>query len=333
LIEYENNPLVSILIPVYNGSNYLEEALESALKQSYHHVEIIVINDGSEDNGKTRLIVEKFLNRIKYFEHDSNKGVSAALNTGIKQALGTWVSWLSHDDLYHPDKIALQVSLINSLQESNLIIFCNYSIKNEIKGTSAPNKYKKSFSNSKEQNFRFWMLTDGWINGCTMLIPKKAIELYGGFNEKLLTVQDVDLWYRMSSSYNYHYLDRDLVTLRVHKEQDSHKKSEIWLQECNNFYSRIALDFTARELVDITGSTSLKGYQLIVKSLKCKGYFLAAKSVESTIGKHQFYYISKVGNEILKILIQFNKLVYRVFAKVKIIIKRTLLRFQLYLIN
>ena len=102
------NPKVSIIIPVYNGSNFLSEAINSALSQTYQNIEIIVINDGSCDNGATEKIALSYGDKIKYISKE-NGGVSSALNTGIKAASGEWISWLSHDDIYSPDKIEEQI--------------------------------------------------------------------------------------------------------------------------------------------------------------------------------------------------------------------------------
>ena len=73
---------VSIIIPVYNGSNYLKEAIESALAQTYDNVEVLVVNDGSNDGGATEQIALSYGERIRYFKKE-NGGVASALNVGI----------------------------------------------------------------------------------------------------------------------------------------------------------------------------------------------------------------------------------------------------------
>ena len=84
------NPKVSIIIPVYNGSNYLKEAIDSALEQTYKNIEIIVVNDGSRDNGATEKIVKSYGDRIRYYKKD-NGGVSTALNLGIEKMTGEYL--------------------------------------------------------------------------------------------------------------------------------------------------------------------------------------------------------------------------------------------------
>ena len=117
-----NHPLVSIIIPVYNGSKYMCEAIESALSQTYDNIEILLINDGSADGGKTEEIALSYGNKIKYF-YKENGGVSSALNFGIKNMKGEYFSWLSHDDSYEPKKIEKQIL---SLQDKKKCVsICN----------------------------------------------------------------------------------------------------------------------------------------------------------------------------------------------------------------
>ena len=110
-------PKVSIVIPAYNASNYLAEAIDSALAQTYPNTEIIVVNDGSRDDGATERIALSYGDKIRYF-HKENGGSSSALNTGIANMTGEWFSWLSHDDLYVPHKVETQIRYLNGLDVS-----------------------------------------------------------------------------------------------------------------------------------------------------------------------------------------------------------------------
>ena len=88
-LRKNENPLVSIVIPVYNGSDYLREAIDSALAQTYANIEVLVINDGSKDNGATESIALSYGDRIRYFNKE-NGGVASALNMGIEQMKGDY---------------------------------------------------------------------------------------------------------------------------------------------------------------------------------------------------------------------------------------------------
>lgn len=100
------SPTVSIVMPVYNGENYLAQALESALGQTYRDMEIIVVDDGSKDS--TPDIAQSFGEPVRYVRQE-NAGVGAAVNRGIRSARGRYFAWLSHDDLFAPEKVAAQV--------------------------------------------------------------------------------------------------------------------------------------------------------------------------------------------------------------------------------
>ena len=119
----KKNPKVSIVIPVYNGSNYLKDAIDSALSQTYNNLEIIVVNDGSNDEGKTKAIAESYGNKIIYLEKE-NGGASSALNLARKKMTGDYFSWLSHDDMYYPNKISRQVEELQNYDKKT-ILFSN----------------------------------------------------------------------------------------------------------------------------------------------------------------------------------------------------------------
>ena len=86
-MDYAYSPKVSIVIPVYNGANYLSEAIDSALAQTYSNIEILVVNDGSNDEGATERIAKSYGEKIRYFAKE-NGGVSSALNLGIREMHG-----------------------------------------------------------------------------------------------------------------------------------------------------------------------------------------------------------------------------------------------------
>ena len=110
-MDKEIRPLVSIVIPFLMVRTYLSEAIESVLAQTYEHLEIIVVNDGSTD--ETEQIVLSYRDKIRYFSKE-NGGVSTALNIGITNMRGEYFLWLSHDDLLKPDAIEKMIkSFIN----------------------------------------------------------------------------------------------------------------------------------------------------------------------------------------------------------------------------
>src|SRR3954463_5077031 len=107
-----DNPLVSIIIPVYNAEKYIAETINSAADQTWSNKEIIIIDDGSTDGSLA--IAKRFANdQIKVFSQ-ANKGASAARNRGLLEAKGKYVQFLDGDDLLMPNKIALQLEHISN---------------------------------------------------------------------------------------------------------------------------------------------------------------------------------------------------------------------------
>lgn len=107
-----SSPTISVVIPVYNGENYLRMALESVLAQTFQDFEIIVIDDGSKDS--TPDIAHSFGDRVRYVRQE-NAGVAAAVNHGISLARGRYFAWLSHDDLWDPEKLSEQLRALQSV--------------------------------------------------------------------------------------------------------------------------------------------------------------------------------------------------------------------------
>ena len=102
--------IISVIIAAYNAEKTIISTLESIDKQICDGVEVIIVNDGSPDDGATERVALSYGKKIRYI-YQNNGGVSSALNTGIREMKGEYFSWLSHDDLYEPTKIEKQVAL------------------------------------------------------------------------------------------------------------------------------------------------------------------------------------------------------------------------------
>lgn len=225
-------PKISIVIPAYNASNYLSEAIDSALAQTYPNVEIIVVNDGSKDNGATERIALSYGDKIRYFSKE-NGGASSALNMGIANMTGEWFSWLSHDDIYLPHKLECQMEYISSLQveEQLLSEHIFFAPSNKI---DASGKLIKKYSIKQARRMSekvYHMAHNGYLiaeptvhifHGCSCLIHRKALSQVGCFDEGLRLLNDVDMWYRLyTAGCRVHFIPEVLVLARIHGKQVS----------------------------------------------------------------------------------------------------------------
>jgi glycosyltransferase involved in cell wall biosynthesis len=230
------NPKVSIVIPVYMGPNYknpdyLREAIESALAQTYMNIEVIVVNDGSNDGGKTEEIAKSYGDKIRYFSKE-NGGVSTALNLGIQQMTGEYFSWLSHDDMYYPEKIEKQVRYLENKMDKNIITYCAEEMIDENSQTIQIFRIDKRYL----KNIYLTILSTS-IGGCSLLIPKVCFDKVGLFNEKLKTTQDNEMWLRIArAGFQFKHLPDILVKSRVHAEQVSNVLSGSHQKETDDFY-------------------------------------------------------------------------------------------------
>lgn len=241
-----SHPLVSIVIPVFNGSDYLREAIDSALAQTYPNFEVIVVNDGSNDDGKTRAIALSYGEGITYLEKE-NGGVATALNAGIRAAKGKYISWLSHDDAYESDKLTVQVPLLERLgsEGRKAMVYSSFRMIDESSKVYAEFKMPSAapseifsallFNAVFESDWRRRMFT---LHGCTLLIPRAAFEEVGFFNESLRTTQDFDLWFRMLSVYDFIGVDGFTVRSRIHKGQGTHVLRNERKEEVEDLYLR-----------------------------------------------------------------------------------------------
>lgn len=226
------NQKISIVIPAYNASNYLAEAIDSALAQTYPNVEIIVVNDGSKDDGATERVALSYGNKIRYFFKE-NGGSSSALNFGIAHMTGEWFSWLSHDDLYVPEKLEKQIKYMESLKlteaELKKHIFFSASDLIDAEGNivRACNMHRAWKLADRIHSFvhNGYLIAEPSVynfHGCSCLVHKDSLASVGFFNEHLRLLNDWDIWFRLySAEYKVHYIPEPLVQGRVHAEQIS----------------------------------------------------------------------------------------------------------------
>lgn len=301
-------PLVSIIIPVYNGSNYLKESIDSALAQTYKNIEVIIVNDGSNDNGATEEIALSYGDKIKYISKE-NGGVSSALNVGIQNMKGEWFSWLSHDDLYTEDKIEKQVAFLNKKLEENNHFYLN---KNVIMCDSCfidkdGNYLKRRTKNISKiylsGNQMLLEVFNGYsIGGCALLVPQKCFKEFGIFNEEVEYMQDLDMWYRlMVAGINFHFIDEKMSLTRVHANQATVLKKNLGEKD--------------RDIVGMWLSENLFGRYVGEKYLLEEYLYMCLKRNSLNVAKHIKYLLKKEGK--LSFFISLKAIFYKVYGNIR----------------
>ena len=303
------NPLVSIVMPLYNGSNYVAQAIDCALAQTYQNVEIIVVNDGSTDGGAGRDICLSYGDKIRYFEKQ-NGGCASALNYGIRQAKGEFISWLSHDDLYDKEKIAAQIECYQkySLDPQKTIISTPCRVIDE-NGELIPRpKLPKCRNLDSRQMFQFLLLTTN-VNGCGLLIPKQLFENGVYFREDLRFVLDWNLWLKFAV-YGAHMFvdDRILVSIRMHSQQVTVKQSDRRAPEVTENTAELfelLKKLNLPEYIQILYFYSISTNEVISKDIK---RYMKENRISTKPFKKINYILKIKGKE-------FAKHIYRIYRK------------------
>jgi len=208
-----DRPLVSVIIPVYNGTNYLAEAVRSVLAQTYDPIEIIVVDDGSTDG--TWDLIQSFGSRLRGIRKD-NGGVASAMNSGIRESTGRYIAWLSHDDLFLPEKLDRQINFLLGASSCGAC-YTDFTIidpgGHPLRTVRTPDLPRNEL---RRCLFR-WM----FINGSTMLIDRGCFDAIGLFREDLRTTQDTEMWLRLLDRWDIGRVPEVLGLQRTHPEQGS----------------------------------------------------------------------------------------------------------------
>lgn len=214
----KETPFFSVVIPVYNGSNYLQGAIESVLQQSFSDFEVVVINDGSNDQNKTENICLSFGSRINYFRKE-NGGVASALNEGLKRSKGKYFIWLSHDDLLTPDRLEKDHHFISTHDDVDVIgtNFKSIDAENNIVNTFTYPPHLSLISKCR-QVFELNMLFF-----CALTIKKTCFAKVGNFNEANRYSQDVEMALLLVKNFSVFIASHFGVLARDHEQRDSYK--------------------------------------------------------------------------------------------------------------
>lgn len=193
MISSKSERLVSVVIPTFNRAKVVVDAIESASKQTYGNIEIIVVDDGSCDN--TEQIVKSYRCKapVKFIKHGKNKGGSAARNTGIRAASGELVAFLDSDDRWEPENIERQVVAMQCDPKRYGACYTGVKVVNE-KGEYQYERRPTLFGDMK---YALLPLNSIGQTSCGM-VRRDLLERIDGFDETLKSCQDWDLWIRLS---------------------------------------------------------------------------------------------------------------------------------------
>ncbi|MBW4557552.1 MAG: glycosyltransferase [Trichormus sp. ATA11-4-KO1] len=215
-LTLENQLTVSVVIPTFNRANLLPRAISSVLAQTFSNFELIIVDDGSTDN--TDEVVKNFIDpRIRFLPLGKNCGGSHARNQGIKAARADYIAFLDSDDEWLPRKLELQLARLQSSDNPHAtVVYCSgYEYYESIQRKKLPNLIA-------HEGDVFNHLLRGWLPPTTSLfmIKRSALIDVGGFDERLPSFQDYDLWLSLAQANN-HFLtvNEPLIIRYFHNKQ------------------------------------------------------------------------------------------------------------------
>jgi len=270
-------PLVSIIIPTYNTARYLEEAVNSALGQTYKNKEIIVVDDGSTDN--TREILDVYIRKgvIKYI-YQKNKGLAGARNTGIMSARGEYVALLDADDLFKLDKVEKQLRYLNNCPDCDFC-YCDVLLFQD----NRPNKFFRYDYKYYSGSIFKYLLRQNFINPSTLFFHRKnIIDKFGLFNESLRRVEDLEYYLRVSlAGAKFCFLDEPLFLSRVRKNGNLQSNQALVQETTLNVLKNIGerLTFSEREIYGLDEAINSRKVKLSLAYLASGNRRLGRKTI------------------------------------------------------
>lgn len=194
-------PKVSVIVPAYNVSAYIEDALRSLERQTFQNFEVLIVNDGSTD--KTVDVVKPFVERDSRFRllHKANGGLSSARNYGIRHALGEYIALLDGDDVYDQDKLANHVAHLDHNPKVGVV----YSASRAIRDDGRPTFIYLS-GKPINSNLLLALLCKNFVgHGSNAMFRRCIFSEVGEFDENLRSLEDIDYWLRIAATQNWEF--------------------------------------------------------------------------------------------------------------------------------
>jgi O-antigen biosynthesis protein len=197
-------PAVSVIVPTYNRPHSLLVTLDSIAKQTFRDFEVIVINDaGNSAADVIRNFADKFF--VNYIEHKTNKGLSAARNTGIRTARGKYIAYLDDDDIYYPDHLETLVGFLDNSEFS--VAYTDAYRSNIIEEKGQLMEVEKDIPYSQDFDYE-QIFVDNFIPVLCLVHQKSCLEKAGFFDETLKRNEDWDMCIRLSVNYKFFHIKK-----------------------------------------------------------------------------------------------------------------------------
>lgn len=219
--------VVSVIIPVYNGSKYVKRAIDSVLAQTYKAIELVVVDDGSTD-GSREVISAYGARVVPIFQQ--NNGVAHARNAGIRHSSGEFVAFLDQDDWWADQKIEKQVRAISAEVD---LVHTGVSHYDECSGQFVEPLNPQARPDKLVGECYEQLLLGNAIYNSSVMVRRSALDLVGLFDTEIRgnTVQDYELWLRIARRGRLAYVGEEMTVFRVHADQGTWNRTLMLSEE------------------------------------------------------------------------------------------------------
>lgn len=245
-----NTQLISVIIPLYNKADYIKRTLESVVIQDYKEVEIVVVNDGSTDNG-AEIVMGMALDNV-IIVNKENGGVSSARNAGVRASHGDWIFFLDGDDTIKQNCLSSLFHLHEKFPDSN-VLCGNYTMK--YPGCKESDYCKSSVEYAVIDNFRDFWYQRFFLRPGIVLMRKELFECYGYFNEEINVYEDYEFFIRMMDYCKIAYTPNNIFTYLKEGSEGSKGFSpskhffEVSLDNVNGYEKKVLMEVLVHEMI------------------------------------------------------------------------------------
>jgi len=273
---------ISVIIPNYNYARYLDQAIQSVLKQTYNNLELIVVNNGSTDDSLK--VLEKYGNQILLIDQ-ANLGQSGARNSGLSLAKGELIAFLDADDFWEPNKLESQSQLVN---DSTQLVYCGI-MQFKDPGDGNTQILLPKYRGNCSSNFIDLPGASIVLSGeSTALFSRDLLEKVGNFDSGLNSTAGWDFFRRCSRFTNFDFVNQPLVNYRLHSSNMSKSNTKV-IQDMRLAYSKLFSDsdwlVLEEKVIEITLKLEWSYFKTYLKSFDMKLAFFSGIKVLKLISK------------------------------------------------
>lgn len=205
-----HNPAVSVIIPTYNRSHMVKQAVQSILDQTYDDYEVLVVDDGSVDD--TAEVVAGMSPKVRHI-YQPNSGKAAARNHGLREARGGYLAFLDDDDLFLPHLLQTQITYLETHPDTGMVYSSHIRVDKDL----------NSLEIREAERYEFPQMLGGSIEIATptVMLRREVFEQVGYFDESQSRIEDVDYWVRVARVSKLDAIDEPLAKVRVHQGNNS----------------------------------------------------------------------------------------------------------------